>query len=226
MLSAASATTDLRAPAAVPDTNTPYDNTQLLTAAPYTTELLIANGAFLTPTGTTYYTTYAEKMGNSLVDYGATNIPASGYRFASFCWKFPASAKAYQNLWFTIKSIFNPTATGTLLQMNGQQIQLFYAIRDTTVPTEAQRMNTVWINANSNENPATSGNYYLSANNGLLGGSVGAGVTLSGADATIKAFIPLVSPVTVNTMLYLRIAVPLNYNIQFGGVYANVSGNV
>ena len=211
----------------LPSSHTSYDNTALITSSPYTTELLIANGTFLTPTGNTYYTSYNSSLNNSGVDYGSGLIAASGFRFASFCWKFPASAKAYKTLSFTINSILTPTNTGNLLQMNGEQLQIFYAITDPVNTSYAEgTMNTVWINANSNDNPASSGNCWNSAQNALLGGSASPGVTLSGNNATVNAFIPLVSPVTVNTMLYLRIAVPMNRNIQFGAVYATVGGNV
>lgn len=210
----------------LPSGYTIYDNAELLTAASYTTELLISNGKFLTPTGTTAYTSYTSSMGNTGIDYGVAAIPTSGYRYASFAWKFPASAKAYKSLSFTINSINVVTNTGNLLQISGDQLAIYYAIKDPSNPSYAEgTMNTVWINANSNDNPASSGNCWNSAQNGLLGGSASPGVTVSGSNATVNAFIPLVSPVAANTILYLRIRVPMDKNIQFGGVYATVGGN-
>lgn len=212
--------------ATLPSSHTVYDNAALLTASPYTTELLVSNGKFLTPTGTTAYTSYTSSLGNAGIDYGATPIPVSGNRFASFAWRFPASAKAYKSLSFTINSINVVSNNGNLLQINGQQLQLFYAITDPTNTNYAEgTMNTVWINANSNDNPASAGNCWNIAQNGLLGGSASPGVTVAGSNATVNAFIPLVSPVAAGTMLYLRIAVPMNVNIQFGGVSATVGGN-
>lgn len=207
----------------LPSSFTAYDNAIRLTEAPYTTELLISNGKFLTPTGTTAYTSYTTSLGNELVDYGATPISNTGYRYASFCWKLTDSLTAYKSLSFTINSINVASNTGNLLQINGEQLEIWYAIKDpVNTSYSAGTMNTVWINANSNDNPAGAGNYWDTTKNGLLGGSASPGAVLSGANATVNAFMPLVSPVNANTMLYLRIRVPMSKNIQFGAVIATV----
>jgi hypothetical protein len=207
----------------IPNGYTAYDNAISLAAAPYTTELLVSNGKFLTPTGTTAYTSYTTSLGNELVDYGATPISATGYRYASFCWKLTGSSAAYKSWSFTINSINVASNTGNLLQINGEQLEMWYAIKDpVTTSYSAGNMNAVWINANSNDNPAGAGNYWDTAKNGLLGGSASPGAVLSGANATVNAFMPLVSPVNDNTMLYLRIRVPMFKNIQFAEVYATI----
>ena len=78
-----------------------YDNTARLTIAPYDTELLIAEGSFVTPTGTSYYKDYSSYEGNSGINYSTipTTVDNSPvYRFASFCWKLPASSAAFKKL--------------------------------------------------------------------------------------------------------------------------------
>jgi hypothetical protein len=160
---------------------------------------------------------------NSGINY--SGISATGYRFASFCWKLNASNTAYTNLSFTINSILTPTLTDSkLLLMNGVQAPIFYAFQDTSSPSyNDTTFNTVWINANSNTNGVSSGNFYDTNNKyGYYGGITSAAVTLSGSNATINAFIPAINPVKATIYLYLRIAVPMNTEIKFGSVSATI----
>jgi hypothetical protein len=188
-----------------------------------TTELLISNGQFTTVRSA--YLDYNAYVGNSGFNY--SSISATGYRFASFCWKLNASNNSYTSLSFTINSIYNATIAtdgSKLLQMNGVKVPVFYAFQDTSSTSyNSTTFNSVWINANSNINGAGSANFYLSANTyGVLGGITSAAVTLNGSNATINAFIPAINPVKNSIYLYLRIAVPMNTDIKFGSVSAKI----
>jgi hypothetical protein len=210
----------------VPTSPTPtsYDNNSILTDSSYTRELLISNGLFVTTASA--YENYSSYMGNT-VDYSTISRVAGTYRFVSFCWKLPANASAYTKLSFTIDSITSATLTGAkLLLINGVQIPIFYAFRDTsaTTPSETTFISG-WINANSNNNPVGSGNFYRNENKyGNLGGLTSDAVALSNGNttATINVFIPTINPVVATVNLYLRIAVPMNVDIRFGKVSARV----
>jgi hypothetical protein len=204
----------------------PYNNNWDITSTNQsgynvTTELLISNGQFTTVRSA--YLDYSGYLMNSGINY--SGISATGYRFASFCWKLNASNTAYTNLSFTINSILTPTLTDSkLLLMNGVQAPIFYAFQDTSSPSyNDTTFNTVWINANSNTNGVSSGNFYDTNNKyGYYGGITSAAVTLSGSNATINAFIPAINPVKATIYLYLRIAVPMNTEIKFGSVSATI----
>ena len=190
-------------------------------------ELLISNGLFTTPalSPQSAYIDYKSYTGNSSVNYSGI-LTTSGYRFASFCWKLNDSASSYKNLSFTINSIFTPSVNvSNLLLMNGIQLPIFYAFQDkSTTINNSTTFNSVWINANSNINPVSSGNFFNYGNTyGILGGITSAAVTLSGASATINVFVPAINPVNTSTYLYLRIAVPMDKDIRFGSVSAKIS---
>jgi hypothetical protein len=204
----------------------PYDNSWNITSTNQsgynvTTELLISNGQFTTVRSA--YVDYSGYLMNSGINY--SGISATGYRFASFCWKLNASNTAYTNLSFTINSILTPTLTDSkLLLMNGVQTPIFYAFQDTSSTSyNDTTFNTVWINANSNTNGVSSGNFYDTNNKyGYYGGITSAAVTLSGSNATINAFIPAINPVKATIYLYLRIAIPMTTDMKFGSVSATI----
>jgi hypothetical protein len=209
----------------------PHDNLGNLTSADPTgcgKELLLSNGLFSTPTMVpSAYIDYSGYVGNAGINYSGITS-SSGYRFASFCWKLTPSASAYTGLSFTINSIYNGALTGDgsrLLLMNTVKIPIFYAFQDTTTSAYSETtFNTVWINANSNTSLATLAKMIPVNTYGNLGGITSAAVTINGAyDATLNVFIPTVSPVKDSIYLYLRIAVPMNADIRFGGVSAKIT---
>ena len=209
----------------------PYDNLGNLTSTDPTgcgKELLLSNGLFSTPsTVPSAYIDYSGYVGNSGINYSSINS-SSGYRFASFCWKLTQAASAYTGLSFTINSIYNGALTtdgSKLLLMNAVKIPIFYAFQDTTTTAYSETtFNTVWINANSNTSLATLAKMSPVNTYGNLGGITSAAVSINASfDATLNVFIPTVSPVKNSIYLYLRIAVPMNADIRFGGVSAKIT---
>ena len=217
-----------------PYSTIPYDNSGNLTSTEPTgcgIELLLSNGLFttpaITPAASSAYIDYRGYIGNASVNY--SGISATGYRFASFCWKLTASQTAYTKLSFTINSIYNctiATADGSnLLLMNNIKVPIFYAFQDTSSSAYNETtFNTVWINANSNTNGVSSGNFFDTTNKyGYYGGITSAAVTISGQNATINTYMPAINPVKGSVYLYLRIAVHMEKDIRFGSVSAKIS---
>jgi hypothetical protein len=196
-----------------------------------TTELIVYSGSFTTSSNA--YANYSNSLYNdeSGIDY--STITTIGYRFATFCWKFPTSNTAFTTMSFTINSSVNNMfySNGVKILMNTNVTPLiFYAIRDESAPNNytTNNINTVWINANSNNPQVGSGNYFDITNNryGSLGGflSISEPATLSsGNKATINVFIPGVKP-SSSTYLYLRIGLPMEYNnLSFTTVTAKIT---
>ena len=212
----------------------PYDNSGSLTSTDPTgsgIELMLSNGLFttpaITPAASSAYIDYRGYIGNASVNY--SGISATGYRFASFCWKLTASLTAYTKLSFTINSIYSGTVATTdgsnLLLMNNIKVPIFYAFQDTSSSAYNETtFNTVWINANSNINGVSSGNFFDTTNKyGYYGGITSAAVTISGQNATINTYIPAINPVKSSVYLHLRIAVQMDKDIRFGSVSAKIS---
>jgi hypothetical protein len=195
-----------------------------------TTELLVSNGLFRTK-GTAGssagYLDYTNSLYNSTIDY--SGIPASGLRFATFCWKLGEKISGYSNLSFTINSIFSPSKNGDgLLTMNNRQIQALYFFQDESSSIFSSSVfNSVWIDGNSTSNiGANLSNYFDTDNpysyyNGI-DTRQGKGVVISGTTATINVFIPT-NGVNNTTYLYLRLAIPMDVSISFGNVTATIS---
>jgi len=214
-----------------PYSTIPYDNSGNLTSTDPTgcgIELLLSNGLFSTPAAaSSAYIDYRGYIGNASVNY--SGISATGYRFASFCWKLTASLTAYTKLSFIINSIYTgtvATADGSnLLLMNNIKVPIFYAFQDTSSSAYNETtFNTVWINANSNINGVSSGNFFDTTNKyGYYGGITSAAVTISGQNTTVNAYIPAINPVKGSVYLHLRIAVQMDKDIRFGSVSAKIS---
>jgi hypothetical protein len=192
-----------------------------------TTELVVYNGLYSTP-GKGGYINYSSYLNNSSLNY--SGIASSGYRYVTFCWKLSAKSSSYSTLAFKINSI-SPTPTtsaGGLLLINGKQIQALYCFQDEANPStySSSIFNSVWIDANNNENGVTTSTFYNTTNTyGYYGGlsSANGGVSISSNTATINATIPSVNPVGNNTYMYLRLAIPMDVSIGFGSVTATIS---
>jgi hypothetical protein len=208
------------------DNNNDYDAT---------TELLVSNGRFRTKGNagsSAGYLDYTNSLYNSTIDY--SGIPASGLRFATFCWKLTqktGTPSYYQNLSFTINSISNPSGAPGSLKMNNSLINIFYLFQDES-PSNSSRFssdvfNSVWIDGNSNTNEVTTANYYdITKPYGHYSGlsSSKGGVVITGTTtATINVFIPLINSVSDSTYLYLRLGIPMDVSISFGSVTATIS---
>ena len=109
--------------------------------------------------------------------------------------------------------------------MNNIKVPIFYAFQDTSSSAYNETtFNTVWINANSNTNGVSSGNFFDTTNKyGYYGGITSAAVTISGQNATINTYMPAINPVKGSVYLYLRIAVHMEKDIRFGSVSAKIS---
>jgi hypothetical protein len=203
------------------DNNNDYDAT---------TELLVSNGRFRTKGNagsSAGYLDYTNSLYNSTIDY--SGIPASGLRFATFCWKLgqKTGGGSYQNLSFTINSISpNPTNLGAgLLLFNTRRIQVLYFFQDESQSStfSSTFFNSVWIDGNKNTNPQANGSTFYLTNNtyGYYSGFVESSIN-NNNNATIKVFIPAINNVSSNTYLYLRLAIPMDVNISFGNVTATI----
>jgi hypothetical protein len=201
-----------------------------------TTELLVSNGLFRSKSSEVGYLDYTSSLYNSTIDY--SQISASGFRFATFCWKLQPTVSQYSNLSFTINSI-SPTPTRNssgLLLINSRQIQVLYFFQDQNQPSTFSNpnanppistINSVWIDGNNSNNPVSTGNYFdtnnLYGSYGGIDSRAGKGVSISGINnATINVFIPTI-PINNATYLYLRLAIPMDVSISFGNVTATIS---
>jgi hypothetical protein len=201
---------------------------------------LIKNGLFTTPLAGGYIN-YSGFAGNSTINY--SNIPSTGLRFASFCWKLPITKKSTTNLTFTINSINIAALSNNRLTIDGLSIPIFYCFQEAENPsaygidvttTVITYYNTVWLNANLvGADPVTSYQAVPSATSttdrfGTLYGGTDSSypITLSGSTgdftATIPAFIPA-WPVQRTTYLYARIALPMTKTAKFGAVSAAIT---
>jgi hypothetical protein len=211
-----------------------YDNSWNITTInngyDATTELLVSNGRFRTPgiapDGLNYYRNYNSYLYNSGIDY--SQISASGFRFATFCWKIvqKSGGGVYFNLSFTINSI-SPTPTNPapgLLLIGGRQIQLLYFFQDQSQPStfSSTVFNSVWIDGNKNTESVDSSNFFNTNNPyGYYGGFTSS--SINDNNATINVFIPGINTVSNSTYLYLRLAIPMDISISFGNVTATIS---
>ena len=215
--------------------NIPYNNSWSIASnnnSGYdaTSELQVYNGTFLTPAfnSTNAYLNYSIYSNNS---YNYSSIASeTGYRFASFCWKIPQSSRAYVSISFTINSSVSNhfrNVNGGKITVNNIDLLMFYSIRDATTNNyDGTNINTVWINANSNNNPPTSTTYFLSQNTyGNLGGLnsiTTPSINATGSTASFNVFVP--ATVTSNsTYLYFRIGFPMNSSLSFGTVTSSIS---
>jgi hypothetical protein len=161
---------------------------------------------------------------NSTIDY--SGIPASGLRFATFCWKLTqktGTPSYYQNLSFTINSISSPSGAPGSLKMNNSLIKIFYLFQDeTSSGFDLGLFNSVWIDGNSNTNEITTANYYdITKPYGHYSGLKSSSITNN--NATINVFIPIINTVSSYTYLYLRLGIPMDVSISFGSVTATIS---
>jgi hypothetical protein len=189
-----------------------------------TTELLVSNGLFRTP-GSGGYINYSTYLHNTL-NYSGISSATGEIRFATFCWKLTqktGTPSYYQNLSFTINSISTPTnPLPGFLKMNGSQIKIFYLFQDENSSTfSSDVFNSVWIDGNSNNNEAGSGNFYDNTKPyGNYGGFKTSSITSN--NATINVYIPIINTISSNTYLYLRLGIPMDVNISFGNVTATI----
>jgi hypothetical protein len=212
----------------------PYDHTASIISS--SLELQIFNGRFQTRGTTTNgylnYSTYkyGPSSTNSL-DYSTTNIPATGYRYATFVWKVNSGA-TYTTLTFTINNtniaLTNNSNDGA--GIGATPIQLFYKIEDSSGPTPpAVATNgiytTAWINGNSKVGIYTSaGNYNLPSNYQSAQYVGLKSITLNGTTSTLFtetlpfAFIP-----ASTSYIYCRIGLPMNLDFGFQSVTCGLS---
>jgi hypothetical protein len=196
-----------------------------------TTELLVSNGLFRTPSSGGYLN-YTNSLYNTGIDYSDIQATLGTFRFATFCWKLGQNSSGYSNLSFTINSIYNPTKNiDGLLTMNGRQIQVLYFFQDESQSStfSSSVLNSVWIDGNSTSNVAANlSNYFDTNTNNRYGyyngfNSSKEGVVISGTTATINVFIPPNGVNNNTTYLYLRLAIPMDVSISFGNVSATIS---
>jgi hypothetical protein len=210
-----------------------YDNTLDITG---TQELQVSNGKFTTPGGQTYaYTNYSgtyytATLTNS-VNYNSANIPATGYRYATFSWKLGGSSGTlYKGLEFRLYNTSGVSIINNLAYAGSYPIQLYYRLEDTasSAPTNGTNFSSAWINGNSLDtsvNPAAgSGTYYkpttytdtpysgLQATTANIGGYT-----------KFPVYILPVNVTTQNINIYCRIGIPMNVSFSFQYIAAVVS---
>ena len=193
-----------------------------------TTELQVYNGSIITKSfnSTDTYIDYRSYLHNT---YNYSTITQTETRFASFCWQIPESSNSYVSLYFTINSNVASqfkNNNGAKIQVNNTDLLMFYAIRDTSTSTyNNEKINTVWINANSNESPVLSTNYFLNKNNyGNLGGLLSITTpdnNSSSNSITISVFVPAVKT-SCSTYLYFRIGCPMTTSFSFNNISSTI----
>jgi hypothetical protein len=216
-------------------------------------DLLISNGVFTTPANAiNRYIDYSGFAGNAGFNYSTITPTAGTYRFATFCWKMPTmAAGAYSFLSFYIESVttnITREVDGQILA-NGEPLQVYYAFQNVGNPSFATstpntNWNTVWISANTSTPPfgetpssypsaSTSWNYNQTIITNRYG-RIRQGTYFSPSDlathlaAGTAPFFKLYTPAYAitaaqNIYLYLRICLPMDKNLKFGGVYATLN---
>ncbi len=190
-----------------------------------TEELQFANGAYRSKgTGTTSYLNYSSYLNNTL---NYSTISGTGYRFATFCWKYNQRNTNYTKLSFAVNGISatvsTPNATPTVA---GQPLYFYYRIEDedSFAIFQAGNATSLWVDANSVINQLGSGNYYLLTQPVYVGGTLLGGKnaalsnTFANGTLTINANQPKnVFSVAVGKKiyLYLRVALPMSVDIDF-----------
>jgi len=203
-----------------------YDGTQ---------ELMIANG-LITSYSSTYMIDYSSYLtginGISNPNYSNyLSTTVNGYRYATFCWKIPASINA-TNIIVTLNNLlYNGAASANLSQTTGllcadgigglYKILLYFRLEDsqTPKPTNSSTISTYWISMNDTSTTATSiagTTYFQAPPNG--NGPCCTTNTYSNL-ATSSPSISTVSPITLssgftgiqngNGYIYVRIGLPI-----------------
>jgi hypothetical protein len=190
-----------------------------------TEELQFANGAYRSKgTGTTSYLNYSTYLNNTL---NYSTISGTGYRFATFCWKYNQRNDPYTLLSFAVNGIsatvLTPNATPTVA---GQPLYFYYRIedKDSFATFQAGNATSLWVDANSLQNTLAGANYFVLTQPAYVGGRVlgGKNAALSNtfADGTLTMNVNQAKNVFnvatgKNIYLYLRVALPMSVDVDF-----------
>jgi hypothetical protein len=188
-------------------------------------ELQLANGAYISKgTTTNGYLNYSNYLNNTL---NYSSISNTGYRCATFCWKYNQRNTNYTKLAFSINGITEVVSTpNTTPSVSGQPLYFYYRIEDADNYSTFQAGNatSLWVDANSVINTLGSGNYFLLTQPAYVAGTV-----LGGKNASIQnTFINNILTINANQpknnfsvapgkniYLYLRVLLPMSVNIGF-----------
>ena len=223
----------------------PYDNAGSLTSIDPSgckQDLLLSNGLFTTPANKTNsnadnrYIDYSSYAGNAGLDY--KTIGATGYRFATFCWKMPAATGGtYSNLSFYINSVnaITRNALTGVYSSNANLMLVFYAFQNVADPTfTSTGWNSVWIKANTpsgsvTASPSTYYTYSIIANryginlSGISSPADRDALIAAGTVPFYKVFMPGIDIPANSVYLYLRVGLPMDKDMKFGSVFATLT---
>ena len=202
-----------------------YDQTQNLIN---NQDLQIANGLYQTKTGSTtgylnYTTSYYGATLQNLYNY-SLSIPATGYRYATFCFQAAESSEVYLYVQFTInglqQAISFQNGDGEKPMVGSSRLYFYYRVQDTSPGNNfsLNYRNTAWFDTNKQSN-WTAQNYFNTTANPPL--AAGNGSVFSGNTYTINCTLPQLTVLTGKVYyVYFRVCAPMNTAFSFSSVSA------
>ncbi len=217
----------------------PYNHAWDLTNAtvsgitPNTTEeLQIFNGKHYTRGSTLsgyydYRPFYYTQTALNSVNYSA--IAATGYRYATYCWSVTAlgGITQYSALTFTLYSTSpTPSIVTNSAYVGGQKMLLYYRLEDSAapVPTTADNLSSIWLDANTQGATVTSGNFFNPSDNSATRPGLILDPVNSGGNTTFTVAVPKPFQAGVGTVyLYLRVGLPMSVNFSYSYATATLT---
>jgi hypothetical protein len=228
----------------------PFNHTKNL-STDYSSELLYANGMYVTPNSSNetnnYYLKYSDYYAGQNItqpDYSSPSIQRNGYRYATFVWTIPNTTTYLQSetplstLNFSINGVNGISASNdgiAYATSNNENIQLYYCVVDSGSTdirsVQGDAITTYWINANSLEGTiiTTNNNYVgsLPTDTNYVGSDT-PNVRPSGSSLIFNVKnggspISVVNFAFGPVHIYLRIGLPMSAPVSFTSVSCDLT---
>ena len=197
-----------------------------------TEELQIFNGKHYTRGSTLsgyydYRPFYYTQTALNTVNY--SGIVATGYRYATYCWSVTAlgGITQYSALTFTLFSTSpTPAIVTNSAYVGGQKMLLYYRFEDSAspVPTTADSLSSIWLDANTQGATVTSGNFFNPTDNSATRPGLILDPVNSGGNTTFTVAVPKPFQAGLGTVyLYLRVGLPMSVNFSYSYVSATLT---
>jgi hypothetical protein len=194
-------------------------------------ELQIFNGKFRSK-GTTnlgylnYTNFYYTKTDKNTVNY--SGVTATGYRYATFVWSVTSlsGSSQYGSLSFTIQNISPlPTNTSGSALIGGQKLLIYYRIEDNNspLPTDANKLSSIWLDGNTQGDTVTSGNYFNPNDNSATRPGLIANPVNGSNSTTFSVALPKPFQNGSGIYIYFRIGAPMQTNFEFSHITCTLS---
>jgi hypothetical protein len=169
---------------------------------------------------------YTQTLLNS-VNY--RGVATTGYRYATYCWSVTAlgGITQYSALNFVLNSTSpTPTITTGSAYAGGQKLLLYYRFEDSAapVPTTADNLSSIWLDANTQGATVTSGNFFNPTDNSATRPGLILDPVNSGGNTTFTVAVPKPFQAGAGTVyVYLRVGLPMSVNFAYSYVSATLT---